>query len=195
MRGAVTLANQITCARLALVPVFVALGIVYGRSVDAGAPDQFYQVATVTLFTLIGVCDGLDGYIARHWNQMSKLGAILDPLADKVQMLAALLMLSLSSWPDGLPLWLPGVVIARDVLSSLAAWLIYGVQGAVNVRPHWTGKLATVLNINAIGWSMLGLTLLSVRTVAAAAAVVTVLSGGVYLVEGIRQLFAPPKTA
>jgi cardiolipin synthase (CMP-forming) len=191
----VTLANQITCCRIALVPVFVGLGIAYGRSVEVGQEHGGYYLGTLTCFALISSADGVDGYIARNWNQRTKLGAILDPLADKLLMLSALLMLSLSGWPVKLPLWLAGVVIARDVLSSLAAAAIQMVQGRVLVRPHWTGKLATVLQIASISWSLLGWS--GVRPIAASAALITVLSGGVYLVEGTRQLFAPtpPPTA
>ena len=184
-----TLANQITCCRIALVPVFVGLGVAYGRCVEQGQDHTGYYLGTLASFAVISSADGVDGYIARNWNQRTRLGAILDPLADKLLMLSALLMLSLSGWPMKLPLWLAGVVIARDVLSSLAAAAIQWAQGRVLVRPHWTGKLATVLQIASISWSLLGWA--GVRPVAAIAALITVLSGGVYLVEGTRQLFAP----
>jgi cardiolipin synthase (CMP-forming) len=186
----VTLANKITLTRIALVPPFVVLSILYGQSVQAGTAAATLRTAAVTLFFIIGLSDGLDGYIARHYHQRTRLGAVLDPLADKLLMLTSLLVLSLCSWPQPLPLWLAGVVIARDVLSSLAAWLIYLIHHSVKIRPHWTGKVATVLQITVVSWSMLGFHWGTARLIAALTALITAISGGVYLVEGTRQLCA-----
>jgi cardiolipin synthase (CMP-forming) len=194
----VTLANKITLCRIALVPVFVALGIAYGRSVQAGTAEAALRTAAVTFFFIIGISDGVDGYIARNYNQRTRLGSVLDPLADKMLMFSSLLVLSLCAWPQSLPVWLAGVVIARDVLSSSAAGIIYLVQGKVKIRPHWTGKVATVLQITVVSWSMLSFHWATARLLAALTALITVISGGVYLVEGTRQLLArssPPHQA
>jgi CDP-diacylglycerol--glycerol-3-phosphate 3-phosphatidyltransferase/cardiolipin synthase len=191
----VTLANKITLCRIALVPLFVVLGISYGQSVQAGVAEAGIRTAAVIVFFVIGLSDGLDGYIARHYHQRSRLGAVLDPLADKMLMFSSLLVLSLCAWPQPLPVWLAGVVIARDVLSSSAAGIIYLVQGKVKIRPHWTGKVATVLQITVVSWSMLGFHWGTARLLAALTALITVISGGVYLVEGTRQLLAPAPLA
>jgi cardiolipin synthase (CMP-forming) len=190
----VTLANRITLCRISLVPLFATLAWHYGSMAEQGHVQHAARGWALGTFLLIATTDALDGWVARHWNQRSRLGAVLDPLADKLLMLTALVLLSIGGWPDQLPLWLPGVVIARDVLCSLAAWLIHTVQGRVSIIPHWTGKVATVLQMLAIGWVMLGVSWLASRWIALPAALITVISGGVYLVEGIRQLTAdrPP---
>ena len=93
-----TLANRITIFRLLLIPVFVVLAAQYGQSVTAGAPREWQRLAAVCVFLLAAATDALDGWIARHFNQRSRLGSIIDPLADKGLMLAAIVTLSATGW-------------------------------------------------------------------------------------------------
>jgi len=99
-----TLANQLTITRILLIPVFVFLSISYGQSLDAGAPLEWQRVAAILVFILAAATDGLDGYIARHWNQRSRLGSVLDPIADKGLLLTAIVTLSFSNWNLAFPL-------------------------------------------------------------------------------------------
>ncbi len=99
--------------------------------------------------------------MARRYNQRSKLGAILDPIADKGLLLAGLLTLTFSDWGYHFPLWFPVLVITRDVVIVAGSFGLHYLNGDVHVRPRWTGKIATVLQMIAIGWVMLQLRLVN----------------------------------
>jgi cardiolipin synthase len=93
--------NLITLARLLMVPVIAVM-----------LANQLYQTA-FWLFLMVGVSDGLDGFIARHFNATSAAGALLDPVADKMVIMTCAFVLAWNGW---LPLWLAGPLITRDVL-------------------------------------------------------------------------------
>jgi CDP-diacylglycerol--glycerol-3-phosphate 3-phosphatidyltransferase len=190
-----TLANRITIFRILLIPVFVILAAWYGQSVSAQAPVEWCRIAAVAVFLFAGASDAVDGWIARNFDQKSKLGSVLDPLADKGLMLSAIVTLSATGWSEQhrFPLWFPVIVILRDVLSALGALLIRRKHGRVRVRPHWTGKVTNFLQIAAIGWIMLRLDWLPPVVPTALAAAFTVISGMVHLADGIRQyVHGPP---
>ena len=83
-----TTANQITIARILLIPLFVMMAIYYGGSVERGAPEPWQRWAAIAIFVVAAASDGIDGYIARRYNQRSRLGVTLDPIADKGLLLA-----------------------------------------------------------------------------------------------------------
>lgn len=184
----VTTANKISVFRILLVPVFVGFAAWYGNSVGAGAPDERYRHAATFIFALAALSDALDGYIARHYNQQTRLGAILDPLADKLIMLSAVITLSVTAWPQRFPLWFPVIIILKDVVSIAGAFIIKHFAGKVHIQAHWTGKVCTVSQIVALLWVMLDIRLLPAMWSAAVAALFSVLSGGINLADGIRQL-------
>jgi CDP-diacylglycerol--glycerol-3-phosphate 3-phosphatidyltransferase/cardiolipin synthase len=183
----VTLANKITLVRILLIPVFVGLALYYAHSVTEGAPDERLRWAAVTVFAVAALSDALDGWVARRYQQRSKLGVILDPLADKLLMLSAVCVLSFSAWPDGLPLYFVILSISREVLTIAGAFVIKFVAGKVEIAPHWTGKASTFTQIVAISAAMLSLGRL-VGDAAALASVFVVGSGAVYLIDAIRQI-------
>ncbi|MGZ5504460.1 MAG: CDP-alcohol phosphatidyltransferase family protein, partial [Chthoniobacterales bacterium] len=78
-----TTANKITIVRILLIPAFVTMAIYYGQSVQAGEPAEWMRFTAIAIFLIAAVSDGLDGYVARRYNQRSRLGVILDPIADK----------------------------------------------------------------------------------------------------------------
>lgn len=180
-----TLANQLTVLRILLIPVFVFFSISYGQSLDAGRPLEWQRVAAILVFIFAAVTDGLDGYIARHWNQRSRLGAVLDPIADKGLLLTAIVTLSLGNWNQAFPLWFPVLVIARDAVILAGCGVLYFLNGALDVKPTWTGKAATAAQMVAIAWMMLQLPhyLASVY----AAGILTLVSGVDYLIQGSLQ--------
>jgi cardiolipin synthase len=191
----VTTANKITLVRIAMIPVFVALAIYYGESVRRGAPLEWQRFAAIMVFLLAAASDGLDGYVARHYNQRSQLGVILDPIADKGLLLSGIITLSITNWsqsdPDygKFPVWFPVLVITRDAVILVgAAILHYFIGNKMRVRPSWTGKVATVCQMCAIAWVMLQLRFLPLWFVVTVAGVFTLISGVIYVVEGVRQL-------
>jgi cardiolipin synthase len=193
----VTTANKITLVRIAMIPVFVALAIYYGESVRRGAPLEWQRFAAIIVFLLAAVSDGLDGYVARRYNQRSQLGVILDPIADKGLLLSGIITLSITNWsqsdPDygKFPVWFPVLVITRDAVILVgAAILHYFIGNKMRVRPSWTGKVATVCQMCAIAWVMLQLRFLPLWFVVMVAGIFTLISGVIYVVAGVRQLQA-----
>jgi cardiolipin synthase len=191
-----TTANKITVVRILMIPAFVAMAIYYGQSIQRGAPLEWMRFTAIAIFLIAAVSDGLDGYVARRYNQRSSLGVILDPIADKGLLLSGIITLSLSNWsevdPDygRFPVWFPVLVISRDAILFVGAAVLYLLIGKVHVKPNWTGKVATVLQMIAIGWVMLQLRLLPILYVVIVAGFFTLISGIVYVTDGIRQLQA-----
>jgi cardiolipin synthase (CMP-forming) len=168
------LANWLTVLRILLIPVFVAL-LVYGRP---GAALLTFAVAALT--------DSLDGYVARRRGSQTRLGAFLDPLADKLLLISAFATLT---WLGVLPAWIMIVVVSRDAILMLGALLIHMVGGRVHPRPTRAGKLATFFQnctvaggmlLHYFGWWF------DPSPVFWLAALFTIVSGLQYIVQGMR---------
>jgi len=197
-------ANQVTVARILMIPVFVVLVLGYGCSVDAKAPQEWMRWLALTVFLIAAASDGLDGYIARRYNQKTRLGAILDPIADKGLLLAGLIALSLTNWSYALPVWFVVLVVTRDLIVVLGAALINRFLGPVEVQPSFLGRTATVTQMIALGLIMLlqnhNWLLMTVRGVpftfldlgVVIAAACTLLSGVGYVVKALRTTLTPP---
>jgi CDP-diacylglycerol--glycerol-3-phosphate 3-phosphatidyltransferase len=192
-----TTANKITVARILMIPAFVTMAIYYGQSIQRGAPLEWQRFTAIAIFLIAAVSDGLDGYIARRYKQRSALGAILDPIADKGLLLSGIITLSISNWsevdPDygRFPAWFPVLVITRDAVILVGAVILHLLIGdKMRVKPVWTGKVATVCQMCAIGWVMLQLRFLPLLFVVAVAGIFTLVSGVVYVMDGVRQLQA-----
>ena len=108
-----TTANKITILRILLIPFFVVEVLYY---VKAG--DELHRLLAILSCAVAAICDGVDGYIARRYNQRSELGAILDPLADKLLLVSGIVVLTFDRRPylESVPLWLTGTVIGRDLI-------------------------------------------------------------------------------
>jgi CDP-diacylglycerol--glycerol-3-phosphate 3-phosphatidyltransferase len=185
-----------------MIPVFVAFALYYGRGVQRGTPNEWLHLGAVLAFVTAALSDGLDGYIARRYNQRSRLGVILDPIADKGLLVAALLTLTFSNWHYELPLWFPVLVIGRDLVVVGGALLVHYSVGEVKIRPTWLGKTATALQMVAIAGVLLQLDpwrttlnlgpfafeLTFLDTTVYLAGLFTLLSGIGYVLGGIRRL-------
>ena len=195
-RSIMTTANKITVVRILMIPVFVTMAIYYGQSIERGTPLEWQRFTAIAIFLVAAVSDGLDGYIARRYKQRSALGAILDPIADKGLLLSAIITLSISNWSDidpeygRFPAWFPVLVITRDAVILVGSGVLHLLNGKVRVKPSWTGKVATVLQMAAIAWVMLQLHFLSLLYIVIAAGVFTFISGIIYVMDGVRQLQA-----
>ena len=135
-----TVANLLTFLRMALIPVFAIL-LVYNREGWA-----------LVVFTIAGVSDGVDGFVARWLKQESELGTIIDPIADKLLMTTAFIMLTLASvvgTPRHLPVpfWVTATVIGRDVLIIAVAGAINVMTGFRGFKPSWLGKASTFVQV------------------------------------------------
>jgi cardiolipin synthase len=191
-----TTANKITVVRILMIPAFVTMAIYYGESVKRAQPLEWERFTAIGIFILAAVSDGLDGYVARRYHQRSSLGIVLDPIADKGLLLSGIITLSLTSWSEvepasgQFPIWFPVLVISRDAILLVGTLILYFLNGKVQVKPHWTGKVATVLQMVAIGWVMLQLRIVPLLYVVLGAGAFTLISGIVYVADGVRQLQA-----
>jgi len=197
-----TAANKITIARILMIPLFVMMALYYGRGVQHGAPQDWQRWCAIAIFVIAAASDGIDGYIARRYNQKSRLGVILDPIADKGLLLAGIITLSFSNWGYEFPVWFPVLVIARDVIVVAGAVGLQFLNGTVRVKPSWVGKCATFLQMVAIAFVMLQLNLFvqpfsiggwtgefgTIPLAVWLAGLFTAVSGFGYIMDGIAQL-------
>jgi CDP-diacylglycerol--glycerol-3-phosphate 3-phosphatidyltransferase len=189
-----TTANKITVVRILMIPAFVTMAIYYGESIERGEPLEWQRFTAIIIFLVAAVSDGLDGYVARRYNQRSALGVILDPIADKGLLLSGIITLSISNWsrvdPEygRFPTWFPVLVISRDVVILVGSAVLHLLNGKVQVKPTWTGKVATFFQMAAIAWVMLQLRFFPLIYVVAAAGFFTLVSGVIYVTNGFRQL-------
>jgi cardiolipin synthase len=125
-----TVPNALTAIRLACLPVFVVL---------MAQPNGSGRVAAACLLGALGITDGLDGYIARHFHQVSTLGKMADPLVDRALVLTAVIA---TVAVGAIPVWLVVVVLAREALvlggSVALLW-----AGAKRIDVSWAGKAGT----------------------------------------------------
>ena len=197
-----TTANKITIARILMIPVFVMMAIYYGRSVQRGEPQDWQRWLAIAVFVVAAASDGIDGYIARRYNQRSHLGEVLDPIADKGLLLAAIITLSVSNWAYEFPVWFPVLIVARDIVIVAGTLTLHYLNGSVQVKPSAIGKSATALQMVALALCMLQLNLFH-RAIPVGpwmwqldfldipvylAGLATFISGAGYVFEGIRQL-------
>jgi CDP-diacylglycerol--glycerol-3-phosphate 3-phosphatidyltransferase len=187
-----TTANKITILRILLIPFFVVEVLYYVQS-----GNELYRTLAVLCFAVAAVCDGVDGYVARRFNQRSELGAILDPLADKLLLVSGIVVLSFDHAPylDSVPLWLTGTIIGRDVLILIGMVVIQLMVGKVKVRPRIIGKVATVLQMAVVLWILLKWPESWLRALSLATAICTGISGLLYVWDGSRQLSAHPSSS
>ena len=138
------LANKLTIFRMVLVPIFVIIGYI-------GIPGEIIGISNTIwcmniIFIIASITDKLDGYIARSRNQVTTFGKFLDPLADKILVLSALVMLVEFG---KIPAWIPIIVLAREFLVSGYRLIAVQKGGKVIAASIW-GKLKTVTQMLSI---------------------------------------------
>jgi CDP-diacylglycerol--glycerol-3-phosphate 3-phosphatidyltransferase len=190
-----TTANKITILRILLIPFFVVEVLYYEKN-----GNEIHRLLGVLAFAVAAICDGVDGYIARRYNQRSELGAMLDPLADKLLLVSGIVVLSFNHhFLGSIPLWLTGTIIGRDLLILAGLVVIQLTVGKVAIRPRIIGKIATVLQMIAVLWVLLkwdeGRGARWMGIWAMAAAICTGISGLLYVWDGVRQLSASPSSS
>ncbi len=191
-----TTANKVTILRMLLIPFFVVEALYYVKTGN----ETFRLLATLA-FAIAAICDGVDGYIARHYNQRSELGAILDPLADKLLLVSGIILFTFDNHPrfGSIPLWLTGTIIGRDLIILIGYGVIHATIGKVKVRPRITGKIATVLQMISLVCILLKWDAefppvwFSIWTLGAA--ICTGISGLLYVWDGTKQLSSHPHSS
>lgn len=132
------LANKLTLLRIFLVPIFIIL---------IGYSEPLYALI---VFTVAGLTDAIDGYVARKRNEITQFGKIVDPIADKTLLLSAFVFIYNSSLMYKFPFWFVVLVISRDVYILLGSFLIYLIKGHLKVNPSIFGKMTTFLQIGTV---------------------------------------------
>ncbi len=186
-----TFASKITITRICLVPVFAALAICYGVTAAGGKPDESLRWWALGVFVLAASTDGVDGWVARRFNQCSKFGAFIDPIADKALLLTGVIILSFIDWGAPgwrLPLWFAIIVVGRDCIILGGIRILWNHRRNVKFAPHWTGKICTVTQMFALGWVMLRMEYLRPEIPCLIAAVFTIWSSVAYIRQGQRIL-------
>lgn len=147
-----TIANILTMFRMAMIPLLITLIL------------SNHPVWAFVVFVLAGVTDALDGLLARWLKQSSRLGAFLDPTADKLLMTACFIILSIPDNPKSLPdysaanhipIYLTIVTISRDVFIVMIALLIHLTSGLGSFPPTVLGKLTTATQLITVGTVLL----------------------------------------
>ncbi len=105
--------------------------------------NEWFGVALI-LFALAGASDGLDGFLAKHYHWESRLGSILDPLADKLLLVASFASLT---WLELIPAWLLWLVLGRDVVIVTGGVLYHYLLGQFKLLPLWSSKINTLLQL------------------------------------------------
>jgi cardiolipin synthase len=178
-----TIPNILSLIRLGLIPVFVWL------SVEGRFAAAFF------LFVGAALTDALDGWIARRFNQRSRLGAYLDPAADKTMMVTTYIVYTIPSIAAyRLPLWLTFTVFIRDLTIVIFAYLLYTRIRVKRFPPNVAGKISTTVQIVALAATIAAATFLAPVVVPLlwifhrAALVMTLVSGFLYIRKWDRVL-------
>ncbi|HWV16644.1 MAG TPA: CDP-diacylglycerol--glycerol-3-phosphate 3-phosphatidyltransferase [Cellvibrio sp.] len=136
-----TLANQLTLLRIIFIPLFVVIFYL---------PFKWAHLSCAVLFTLAAITDWLDGYVARKYNQSTSFGAFLDPVADKLMVAIALLLLVSIHHDSAWFVSAAAVIVGREiVISALREWMAEIGQRA-SVAVSFIGKVKTTLQMVAI---------------------------------------------
>ena len=170
--------NLITLARMVMTPVAILMIV-----------SERYLAAFLT-FLLAGVSDAVDGFIARHYNMRTELGAYLDPLADKALLISIYVTLAIFG---ELPAWVAIAVVSRDVMILVAVIVSWLLDKPVAIRPVWVSKLNTAAQIALAGFALgaraWGVDAHPIQTgLEWAVAVTTVASGGVYVAQWLDHM-------
>lgn len=166
------LPNTITLARIALVPVFTYLFL------QSPAPPSW---SAAIIFLLAALTDGLDGYLARSRQEITRFGQLIDPIADKLLITAALLVLLQSGLTNT---WVVLIILARE-FSVSALRILAAAEGMVIAASHW-GKAKTIIQIIAVMAFLLGITWAS--TLMYLAVIITIVSGVDYFYKAQNVL-------
>ena len=175
----INIPNILTVARILMTPLFVILLM-----------KNLFDLALI-LFSLAAVSDGLDGFIARYFNQRTVMGAYLDPIADKFLLSAAFITLAILNI---IPAWLTVIVISRDILILAGIAIITINDIKVHIKPSIVSKFTTAAQLITVFIVLLGFHFTSIAVAEQPAlwttAGLTILSGLHYILAGISILQA-----
>jgi CDP-diacylglycerol--glycerol-3-phosphate 3-phosphatidyltransferase len=167
-----TIPNAIGFARLAAIPVFLVVAL---SSADG------HSAAATILFAVIGWADYLDGFAARLTGQYSRLGALLDPVIDRLLVVSGMAV----CWHFGLlPRWAIAVVVLREVLMLVLSR--YGLSRGVDITINWAGRIGVAPTMGAPFFAMAGVHWLALVMLYLGLGL-ALMASALYIRSGIRQ--------
>lgn len=178
---AINIPNILTLIRILLTPLFVIFLL-----------KNLYSSALI-VFAIAGITDGLDGFIARYFNQRTILGAYLDPIADKLLLTAAYVSLAILNI---IPPWLTVIVISRDVMIAIGIFILAMTNIRVEIKPSIVSKCTTVAQLLTVFLTLLQTEIQGVSAITYSlywlTAVLTIMSGLHYVYKGLNILQNAP---
>lgn len=189
-------ANAITLVRFLCVPFFIGIMVQHRQATFSGAALSelhLYRWIAIGIFAFAAVSDALDGFVARLFNQRTRLGTILDPLADKLLLVTAVIMMSLLLG-DGtrlIPFWFMLLVLSRDFIILIGIVIIFMFRGRVDIEPTRTSKVTTAIQMICVVCALLkmtGIPAAVMYVLFASASLFTVVSGVQYIGIGLHML-------
>ena len=166
--------NRLTMLRVFLIPIFLVVLFL--------APEPINRNGAVIIFVVASFTDFLDGYLARKWNMVSNFGKFMDPLADKLLVMAALV--SMVELGD-LPSWVVTLILAREL--TITGFRTLAMEANIVMAASWWGKIKTVVQMIMIIVVLLQLPFAGIHIIetilVALAVILTIVSGVDYLVK------------
>ncbi len=151
--------TRITLVRIFLIIPFVVFMLDTHDPQFSPAGQELLRHAAIVLFFIMAISDAVDGYWARHRKQITKLGSFLDPLADKLLITCASLLLgSQGGHVEGflLPMTVVVLIIGKDILITIGFLVMYLITSRVHIVPVFAGKLATALQLTMVTAVLIG---------------------------------------
>ena len=152
-------ATRITIFRILLIIPFVSFMLKINDPDLGDAAQNVMRYVSIFLFLIMAVSDGVDGYLARRKNQITKLGAFLDPIADKLLITCACLLLAspraqVENFP--LPPTVVVLIIGKDLFLLIGFVIVYLITSKIHIAPVFIGKLATTLQLSMVAGILIG---------------------------------------
>lgn len=153
-----TWATRITLLRVLLIVPFVMLMLNINKEQYPQGERDFFRYLATAIFVVMALSDAVDGYLARHKKQATKLGAFLDPMADKLLMMAALLLLASKTAMVPrfrVPVEVVVIIIGKDMFLLIGFFVTFMFTQQVKVQPVYIGKVATAMQLIMVGLVLL----------------------------------------
>jgi len=179
------IANIMTLVRMLAVPFFISSIVYYHPEAD------YLRYVALAIFSLAILTDVIDGYVARAYHQNTKIGAILDPLADKLLLMSAFICLykvKEIAGPIDIPLWILLIVLSRDAILVIGGAAIYLTCGGIDVVPSRLGRMTAFFQVVSIMAVLLHLSIFP--SLWFIVGLLSIVSGLDYLRQGIKVLNA-----
>lgn len=143
----ISLPTKITFIRIILTPIIIFLILINHEKIQKFGLESSHTYWILTLFSIAIISDIVDGYLSRKFNLITRLGSFLDPIADKILIISTTLVLTYVDCGNPLPIYYTSLIVARESIQISGAISIGIISGDITIKHHWTGKIATFLQI------------------------------------------------